>query len=631
MRKKMLVNVVDEGEARVAIVEDGVLEELYMEATGKEQARGNIYKGVVVNVQQSIQAAFVDYGGRKAGFLPLSDVSPDCYSDKEAAERKGSRPNIKTILKRKQELLVQIVKEETASKGASLTTYLSIPGRYLVLMPGADSTMVSRKIEDEAERKKLKELFSELEPPAGMGFIIRTAGLHRTKGELNRDLTYLLMLWEQIKRRADELKAPALVYQEREIVTRFIRDYFSPDIVEVLIDDKDVYNAARDFFKELMPRYLSRVRLYQDKTPLFARFSIEDQIETIHQRKVKLKSGGSIVIEPTEAMVTIDVNSGKSVKEKGIEETAFATNMEAAEEIARQLRLRDLGGLIAVDFIDMKDNKHKQELERHLRNLLRKDKARVELSKISKFAILEISRQRIRLSFQNWHYNVCSACKGEGVVPSAEGVGIAILRKIKAEAVKNRLLGARVTAPLAVASYLLNRKRSALVKIESDFDIEVEVVGDPSLGCDQYNIEYTRSKSWPVPGALSGKATEEGPAQAEAKVEERQLTGNGGQQEKLADESIAQGEKTAEPSDRMRPSEDARRRRPRSTRQRFRRRKFVGARYQGPETKGPAGEPLSIAMSPEAGAANGAKAETMPGDAAPAGDKGLEKLNGSSS
>jgi ribonuclease E len=468
-------------------VADGVLEEFDIETTHKEQVKSNIYKGVVVKVEVGLQAAFVDYGGRRAGFLPLGEVHQTCYADPELAKR-GGRVRIHDVLKRNQELLVQVVKDEIGTKGAALSTYISLPGRYLVLMPGVDATRVSRKIEDEAERRKLKEIVAQLEPPPGMGVIIRTAGLERTKQELQRDLAYLLKLWETILSQAKELPAPSVVYQERDLIIRSIRDYFTPDISEILVDDREVFKRAREFLQAIMPRYVGRIKLYRERRPIFSRYQLEEQIEAIFEDKISLKSGGSIVIERTEAMVSIDVNSGRSTQERGMEETAFKTNMEAAEEIARQLRLRDLGGLVVIDFIDMRDRKHIQEVERCLKNALKRDKARTEMARISKFGLLEVSRQRLKPALQDETTLPCQHCKGQGLIRSPESLGLTVLRKIQAAAVKGNLLTAKAKVPIEAGNYLLNEKRDRLLKLEQDYDIRIHIEGDAILTGSQFNL-----------------------------------------------------------------------------------------------------------------------------------------------
>ena len=487
MIRKMLINAEDAEESRVAIVADGVLEEFDIETCHKEQNKSNIYKGVVVKVEAGLQAAFVEYGGKRAGFLPLGEVHPSCYADPDLAKR-GGRVRIHDVLKRNQELLVQVVKDEIGTKGAALSTYISLPGRYLVLMPGVDATRVSRKIEDEAQRRQLKEIVAQLAPPPGTGVIIRTAGLDRTKQELQRDMAYLLKLWETILAQAKELPAPSAVYEERDLVIRSIRDYFTPDIAEILVDDREVFKRAREFLQAIMPRYVNRIKLYRERRPIFSKYQLEEQIEAIFEDKIPLKSGGSIVIERTEAMVSIDVNSGRSTQERGMEETAFKTNMEAAEEIARQLRLRDLGGLVVIDFIDMRDRKHIQEIERCLKNALKRDKARTEMSRISKFGLLEVSRQRLKPALQDETTLPCPHCKGQGLIRSKESLGLTVLRRIQAAAVKGYLLAAKAKVPLDAANYLLNEKRDRLLKLEQEYGIRIHVEGDASLTGSLFNV-----------------------------------------------------------------------------------------------------------------------------------------------
>jgi ribonuclease E len=487
MIRKMLINAEDAEESRVAIVADGILEEFDIETSHKEQNKSNIYKGVVVKVEAGLQAAFVEYGGKRAGFLPLGEVHPTCYADQDLAKR-GGRVRIHDVLKRNQELLVQVVKDEIGTKGAALSTYISLPGRYLVLMPGVDATRVSRKIEDEAQRRQLKEIVAQLAPPPGTGVIIRTAGLDRTKQELQRDMAYLLKLWDTILAQAKELPAPSVVYEESDLVIRSIRDYFTPDIAEILVDDREVFKRAREFLQAIMPRYVNRIKLYRERRPIFSKYQLEEQIEAIFEDKIPLKSGGSIVIERTEAMVSIDVNSGRSTQERGMEETAFKTNMEAGEEIARQLRLRDLGGLVVIDFIDMRDRKHIQEVERSLKNALKRDKARTEMSRISKFGLLEVSRQRLKPALQDETTLPCPHCKGQGLIRSKESLGLTVLRRIQAAAVKGYLLAAKAKVPLDAANYLLNEKRDRLLKLEQEYGIRIHVEGDATLTGSLFNL-----------------------------------------------------------------------------------------------------------------------------------------------
>jgi ribonuclease E len=494
MAKKMLINVMHPEEARIAIVEDGHLIELDIETAGREQTRGNVYKGVVVRVEPGLQAAFVDIGMKKLGFLQMGEIHPENWQwrDDVQEEHKNRRPRIQEILRRGQELLVQVEKGEREGKGAALTTYISLPGRYMVLMPGSDSCGVSRKVENETERKKLKEVVAELEIPETYGYIIRTEAVGKRKAELTKDLHYLIKLYENIRERSSEVGAPALIYQESDLVIRTIRDYFSADIEEVLVDNKDVYKQARAFFKEIMPKHEKIVKLHLEKRPIFAKYQLEEQIDLIYEKKVPLKSGGSIVIEPTEALVSIDVNSGKTTGEKGVEDTAFKTNMEAAEEVARQLRLRDLGGLIVIDFIDMRDRKHRADVEKTLKNALKADKARVSVDKISQFGLLEMSRQRIKQTINEASYLSCPHCGGHGKVKSVEAMALSFLRKVHTAAARGTIAEVRGGLPLEVAYYLLNRKKRELAQIETDYDIEVTVKGKPSFMMNEMELEQLK-------------------------------------------------------------------------------------------------------------------------------------------
>jgi ribonuclease E len=496
MSKKMLINVMHPEEARVAIVSDGHLVELDIETAGKEQTRGNVYKGVVVRVEPGLQAAFVEIGQKKLGFLQMGEIQPEFWQwrDDIPEEQRNRRPRIQEVLRRGQEIIVQVEKGERENKGSALTTYLSLPGRYMVLMPGSDSSGVSRKVESEADRKKLKEIVAEIGIPEGLGYIIRTEAVGKRKSELAKDLQYLIKLHDNIKEKAAESGAPSLIYRESDLVIRTIRDYFTSDIDEVLVDSKDVYKQARAFFKEIMPRHEKIVKLHQEKRPIFSKYQLEEQIDLIYEKKVPLKSGGSIVIDPTEALVSIDVNSGKSTGERGVEDTAFKTNMEAAEEVARQLRLRDLGGLIVIDFIDMRDRKHQTEVEKSLKNALKADKARVNVGKISQFGLLEMSRQRIKQTINEGSYLECPHCGGHGKVKSVETMALSFLRKMHTSASRGNISEVRGGLPLDVAYYLLNRKKRELAQIENEYGIEVTVKGKPSFMMNQIELELVKKE-----------------------------------------------------------------------------------------------------------------------------------------
>lgn len=493
MAKVILINARDVEEARVAVVDNDILEDFHTESAAREQLKGNIYKGQIVKIEPSIQAAFVNYGGQRDGFLPIGDVHPKYYVKDVRKSGSSSHPRIQEVLKRKQEVVVQVVKEAIGNKGAALTTHISLPGRYLVLMPDMTGvTRVSRKIEDEQERKKLKELLAQLEPPKNMGFIVRTAGLSRTKQEVVSDLDYLVKLWENIQEATETQATPALIYKERDLMTRTIRDYFTPDIKEVVIDNDEVYQQTKNFFNLVMPRYLRRVKRYTGQRPLYSHYNIEPQLEAIFQTKVALKSGGSIVIEPTEALVSIDVNSGRATRGKGIEETATRTNLEAAVEVARQLRLRDLGGLVMVDFIDMYEMKNRQEIERTLRTELKKDKAKVQVSRISKFGILELSRQRMHAAIRESSHIACPTCHGAGMVKSREVAALTLLRQLQDAVIGGEYELVRGQAPVEIASYLLNFKRHELNHLEKEYGTTIVLEGSSSLHEGASQLEFVK-------------------------------------------------------------------------------------------------------------------------------------------
>ncbi len=493
MSKKMLINATHPEENRVAIVEDGILSELDIEVAGKEQTKGNIYKGVVVRVEPGLQAAFIDYGAERLGFLQMGELHPSFFQPFESNPETKGRPRITDILRRGQEFLVQIVKEERGTKGAALTTYLSLPGRYMVLMPDSDTKGVSRKIEEEAQRKKLKAAMASLDLPGNMGYIVRTAGIGQTTEELKRDFDYLVRVYQKIQGLSKQAKAPALIYKESNLVIRSIRDYFTHDMDEVLVDDPKVFQEARDFFQEVMPEYARLVKLHQERRPIFSRYQIEEQIETISKNKVPLPSGGSIVLDATEALVAVDVNSGKMAGEQGVEATAYKTNLEAATEVGRQLRLRDLGGLIVIDFIDMRDRKHIREVEKAVKDALKNDKARVTVGRISsQFGLLEMSRQRIKATLAEGSYLPCPHCDGTGRLKSPEAQSVAFLRKIQAGIAKGQIGRVEGEIPLDVATYLLNNKRSELMEMERQHRLAIYIKGRPDILSGQSALTFIR-------------------------------------------------------------------------------------------------------------------------------------------
>lgn len=486
----MLINSSHPEECRVAVVVDGELDELDIKTGPKESTVGNIYKGVITRVEPSLQAVFVNYGGLKNGFLSVNDIHSSYFPESFHSSKR--RPRIQEVFKKDDHVVVQVVKEERGNKGAALTTNISLAGRYLVLMPGAELCGVSRKIEEEKERRELKEILKQLNPPQNMGFIIRTAGLGRTKTELSRDLNYLLRLWKTIEKTMSSESAPCLMHKEHDLVVRAIREHFSPDITEILVDDKEVFNKTRDFFRQVMPKFEKLVKLYQEKRPLFNKYQLEEQIERVYSRKIRLKSGGYIIIESTEAMVTIDVNSGKATREREVEDTAFLVNMEAAPEIARQLRLRDLGGIVVIDFIDMLGKKHVQEVEKTLKSALKRDRAKTKVLKISSLGVLELSRQRLRSSLGEGEYHDCPLCEGSGRLRAPETSSLYVFRKIKSVLAKGDVREVRATIPSQVADYILNSMRAELYTLESQHASKIVILGQSNLPDSQISLEYIR-------------------------------------------------------------------------------------------------------------------------------------------
>ena len=517
MKKEMLINVSQPEECRIAITEDGQLEELYVERASQDNYVGNIYKGRIVNLEPSIQAAFVDFGVGRNGFLHISDVesqyfrqggydSVEMFANAREAEfdlgdegesdgrppqrrrpqqRPGDRPRVKPpiqeILRRGDEVLVQVIKEGIGSKGPTLSTYISIPGRYLVLMPALGRVGVSRKIDDEEARRDLRRMLLDLNPPKGLGFIVRTAGQGRTRKELSRDMAYLLRLWKVIVRRIKKHPGPIDIYEESDMIIRTIRDIFTADVDAIHIDQVPAYERAKEFFQLVMPRFVSRLHLYEGKEPLFHKYKIESEIAKIHQRKVPLKDGGSIVIDQTEALVAIDVNSGNFRKDDNADETAFQLNMSAAKEIARQLRLRDLGGVIVNDFIDMRRERHRRGVERALHDAMKRDRARTKVLRTSPFGLIEMTRQRIRTSLKTSVYGNCPCCNGRGVVKTAESMAIEVIRMLQLGAHLPKVNRITVRVNDQVASYLNNKKRKEIINIEDDAKITVQILGSEGL------------------------------------------------------------------------------------------------------------------------------------------------------
>ncbi|WP_169545477.1 ribonuclease E/G [Sneathiella aquimaris] len=591
MATRMLIDATHDEETRVVIVKGTRLEEFDYETASKKQLKGNIYLAKVTRVEPSLQAAFVEYGGNRHGFLPFSEIHPDYYqipvsdreelieqesvAEKEALSKEDEdededttsaapsdtddEPNnssaknsetstsdeddeegvvddeddtlggletvgddeddsveniggeddvdlapkvnvkrhykIQEVIKRRQILLVQVVKEERGNKGAALTTYISLPGRYSVLMPNTGrGGGISRKISNPADRKRLKKIATELDVPDGIGVIIRTAGLNRTKVEIRRDYEFLMRLWDDIRETTLKSIAPCCVYEEANLIKRSIRDLYSKEVSEILIEGDNGYRIAKDFMRKLMPSHAKKVQPYRDRIPLFHRFQVEQQFASMYLPEVHLKSGGYIVINPTEALVSIDVNSGKATKERSIEETALKTNLEAAEEISRQLRLRDLAGLIVIDFIDMDDNRNNKAVERRMKDCLKSDRARIQVGRISPFGLMEMSRQRLRPSFLEASTNICHTCGGSGFVRSIESTALLIIRALEEEGVRERSAKITITVHTDVAIYLLNQKRGVIQELEGLYGLTIVILADPTTNLNDHQIERERGK-----------------------------------------------------------------------------------------------------------------------------------------
>ena len=489
--KRMLINATHEEELRVAIVDGQRLNDLDIEHKEREQKKSNIYKAKITRVEPSLEAAFVDYGAERHGFLPFKEIAKEYLSDK--AHRGDGRPNVRDGIKEGQEILVQIEKEERSNKGAALTTFISLAGRFLVLMPNnARAGGVSRRIEGD-ERTELKAAMAEVNTPDGMGTIVRTAGVGRTSEELQWDLDYQAAIWHAIEEAAEGKKAPFLVYQESNIIVRALRDYFRSDIGEIIVDEQATFDQSAEFIRMYMPQNARKLKLYEDDVPLFNRYQIESQIESAFQREVRLPSGGALVIDHTEALISIDVNSARATKGSDIEETAANTNLEAADEVARQLRLRDLGGLVVIDFIDMMSNRNQRAVENRLRDALKQDRARVQIGRISRFGLLEMSRQRLRPSLGESSESVCPRCQGHGTVRGTESTALSILRLLEEEAMKDNTDKVFADVPVDVATYLLNEKRASINEIEVRNNVTLLIVANPTFETPNYTIERVRA------------------------------------------------------------------------------------------------------------------------------------------
>lgn len=498
---KLLINAEEPEECRIALIENGRLESFHVTSVVHERTKNNIYKGIIQSTEPNLQAAFVDMGTERNGFLPFDEIHPEYYredvderSRKLIAEQQWKKLKIENVVRKGQEVLVQVVKEVTGNKGANMTTYLSIPGRYIVLMPGSDSAGISRKIAGEEKRFELREMMSNLSIPEGIGYIIRTASMEITKTSLQKDLRYLLRLWEEIKKKGQELKAPALLYEDQDIVVRFLRDHFVPEIQEILVDTEASFDQVQQFVN-LLPtgQRKVKIKLHHGARPIFNLFNIEEQIESIYKPQVQLPSGGSIVISPTEALVAIDVNSGRTSKDSNFEESIFLANMEAASELARQLRLRDLGGLIVVDFIDMRSKKHIREVEKQVKQSMKRDKAKVDISTISRFGLMQISRQKMGAPIEKGSYRTCEYCNGRGVVKTVETRALFYLRRIQTGIGRKNVKRVECSLPVDVAQYLLNNKREELAELEKRHQVNIDIILKPDMKPGENKIEFLES------------------------------------------------------------------------------------------------------------------------------------------
>ena len=484
MKKKILINALHEEEKRVAIVEGDLLVDFYVESSGKEHLRGNIYKARVVRIEPGLQAAFLDFGQKKQGFLQMREIKPEFFQKKT----EGKRARIQDVLTKGQELIVQVEKDERDTKGASLTTYISIPGRYIVMMPGQERVGISRKIEDRGDRERLKEIFKSLKLPKEMGFILRTACCEKSSEELSNDLRYLTKLWNKIQTESKKVSAPALIYKEQDIAVRTVRDYLTDDVTEVLIDEQAAYRNTKQFLAKTLPWRKINIKFYKERRPIFLKHSIEEQIAKLNERYVYLPSRGYLVIDKTEALTSIDVNSGRSRKEENVESTALKTNVEAADEVARQFRLRDIGGLIVIDFIDMESSKNRKIVEDTLRTALNLDKAHTEISGISKFGLIEMTRERMRTAYFESINKSCEVCDGTGIIMTEEMVAITALREIHTRAAKGGVKAIHCKLPVESMNYLVNTKRDELSLIEKEDKISIRLTADMKLSPGQYDI-----------------------------------------------------------------------------------------------------------------------------------------------
>lgn len=492
MKKIMLINAVESEELRIAFISDGMLEGFHIDTSSNEQMEGNIYKAVVERIEPSLQACFVNFGSDKNGFLPLDSIHPEYYNGMVKTSKDKPYPPIEKVIEKGQELLVEVLKEMPGKKGAHLSTYISLAGRYIVLTPGRTINGVSRKIESEEERQRLKTIMGKMKCPEGVGYIIRTVAAGQNKKELSKDLNRLLRLWKNIKKDVVKIPPYTLVHKEDDICLKTLRDYYNSEVSEVIIDDKETFSKIKEYMKIISPRDTRKVKLYKEKRLIFDNYGIEKQIESIYVNRVKLKSGGSLVFGPTEALISIDVNSGRSKSSKDVESMAFSTNLEAVVEAARQLRLRDLGGLVVIDFIDMRDKKHIRTIEKTLRDELKKDRAKTDIASMSKFGLLELSRQRLRPSLESKTYLSCGHCQGRGIVISPGASAVSFMRRIQKGLVKGNISNVVATLPPEVEEYIQNKKRNELVDLEKRYKIAIQIKSNSSLPPGGGNLDFKK-------------------------------------------------------------------------------------------------------------------------------------------
>jgi ribonuclease E len=492
MTRKMLINAVDTEEHRIAFVEGGLLDGFHIDTATAQHKEGNIYKGVIEGIEPKLQACFVNFGEGRNGFLPINDIHPEYYTSHVAPDKDKAFPPIQKVLKKGQEVLVEVIKDMPGSKGAHLTTFISLAGRSIVLTPGRTINGISKKIEKEEERQRIKDIMSKFKLPDEVGYIVRTVAQGKTKRELSKDLNRLVRLWKDIRKKVKSAPQFSLIHKEDDLSLRTLRDYYTSDVSEVIVDDKENYKKIKDYIKIVSPRDGRKVKLYKDSSPIFDHYNIEKQIESIYLSRVPLKSGGSLVFDPTEALISIDVNSGRGKTGKDNESMIFKTNLEAAEQITRQLRLRDLGGLIVVDFIDMRDKKNIREVEKAMREGLKKDRAKTDVAPISKFGLMELSRQRLRPSIESKSYQTCSHCKGRGTIMSVEASAVSFMRRIQTGLSAGKVVEVKGVVPLDVCSYILNKKRDDIIALEKRHKVKISVEPDTTMTPGDGTLDFVK-------------------------------------------------------------------------------------------------------------------------------------------